>query len=1093
MTVREYFNQNIQIKIGDIVTFTNEDIVPNSIVFNGTMVNNLQAGSSRFQFSTKPSDKTNKIISYIDKLQTEVLIGKPNTSGTVIYTSIFKGYLSNKVSTDVKRYGFDAITFTIEDPTTGLLKSEVFPDSLVSHYIEGTLSNILDTYYKGINIDKTQVSEEFTVVGRVVKVGETLESLLKDICYELGYVYYWSGTVLQFKKLSSNTANTFTLDYSSLAANKTTAINISKTSRKYSAVRLEGDIYEEVSNVLIYRDISGSTDNTNCNIVIKAGEYYPPQSSTENPTIVKCEKDLDTGKEIINIEEITPTVLSSSSSLQSTLAIASNNTVSVCLYNPTSSDITVTRLECSAKVKRLASTDIVKVADKDDKAETFEKRLTCVHTKDSIENAANFLLNYYKYTDTSYVFYVLDNEDSVGSFNITSYPAFLNSSLVGHFGKLKDDVISGLNVDVFVTGIIIDTSTNLIKYQAMGYSEADFDKSIIRTNITLPDDPTQGPKGDKGDKGDQGPEGPQGPKGDPGTPASEKSFYITAKEVIINRRENTYVVGFEVYTYKYSETEVSLFKGQADIRYNGHSSTLETLSNPTITKLDSNSYRLSYSKVKTYVRSYYPVSIDYKVTANGGVSQHLEVSVVDSTVYNQYLGMVDSSPNITDTSRYFDGDTIFDKSSSTPRVLQNSEWVNINSSNLTDAQKSTMLSYSQKDILSTIPADSVTASDYAYFNTLITNTVIASQLTMTDLGIIQSQGVDSSSVGSDGYLTIQGYRLEGNAGNGKGVLRATSAYIEDIHGRDGTLTNITVEGELKGRYINTVAPSNETSTINYTYPSNQLYYNNYEMRKAIINSFPSEAIKKPSSRSWNLVYHDPASTMGTFGATSFDNVYFSYNPAQVEKWGIVDSITLNIWVADDDNIPNPSSSPLYPNSGYTLFEGNNYVLGAGVCNSATSSNFNYGGFNGSSVKKYCIITASILNNFSSLPLNVAVNASGTAVVGGTTLSGNLTIVRGANSITISKGSSSVVIPGVGGVVETALSVNITYNATKEGIETSSIYPSSTTSDLGSNGSKFRAAYVNEVKATDITANTATITTISGTTITGSAVWGAVAN
>lgn len=1092
MTIRDYFNQNIQIKIGDIITFTNEDVVSNSITFNGTMINNLQAGSSRFQFSVKPSDKTDTLLKYKDKLSAEVLIGKPNDEGTIIYSTIFKGYLSNKITTDVKRYGFDAMALTIEDPTTGLLKTEVFPNSLVTHYVEGTLSNIIDTYYKGIIINKSNaVKQDARVVGRVVKVGETLESLLKDLCYELGYSYYWSGVALEFYRFDDQKTSAITdiIDYSKLAANKTTAVNINKDIRKYSSIRVEGDIYEEVSNVLIYRDISGSSDNVNANITVKAGQYYPPQSSTENPTIVKCEKDLDTGKEIINIEEITPNIVASSSSLKSTIAIASNNTLSVCLYNPTSSNIIVTRLECSAKVKRLASTDIVKVADNNDKAETYEKKVTCIHNTSYLEDLADNLIQYYKYADNTYIFFVEDDDNSVTNTKAKyPYPLFLSKGLVGKAVTIKDDVVSGLQVNVVVTSVIIDTSSNLIKYQGVGFSNLEFDKSIIKTNVTIPDDPTQGPAGPKGDKGDTGPQGPKGDQGEPGTPADTRTFYLTSKEVVIDRRQDTYSSSLDVYASNYSETEIAKFTAKLTITYSGVDPKTKTLANPTIVKLSDTEYRISYSIVETQVREYYPLTLRYTVTDSKGSSQYIDIGVVDATVYNKYLGTVDNLPEITSSSKYFDGDGIFDKASYILYVLENGVWVYINSSSLTDGQKSTMLGYAQKDILSTIPAGSVTSSDYAYFNTLITDTIIASQLTMTDTGIIQSLGIDDTKVGSDGYLTTQGYRLEGDAGNGKGILRATYAYIEDIHGKNGTLVNISVEGELKGRYINTVAPSSETTTIKYTYPQDQKYYKNYEMRMAIVNSFKPDIIKKPSSQSYNVV-----DTPGTYGSASFNGIYFSYSPGSINRWGIVDGL-LRLWTDSGDNIGSPTTCPLYPNSDYTLFEGNNYIIPEkrGV-NSSTITGGYYGGFNGSSVKKYCMITTAVWNNFSSLPQGIAVNASGTVTVGATTLNGNFTIVRGSSSITIIKDKITLTIPGPGGVVEYALSVDISFNTTKEGIEVYSIYPSSDTSDIGSSGSKFRTAYISDVEATSINANSASIITINGTTITGTTVWGAVAN
>jgi len=1080
VTIRDYFNQNIQIKIGDIITFTNEDIVSNSITFNGTMINNLQAGSSRLSFYVKPSDKTDTLLKYKDKLSAEVLVGQPNNEGTIIYTPIFRGYLSNKITTDVKRYGFDTMSLTIEDPTTGLLKTEVFPNSLVTHYVEGTLSNIIDTYYKGIVINKSNaVKQDARVVGRVVKVGETLESLLKDLCYELGYSYYWSGVALEFYRFDDQKTSAITdiIDYSKLAANKTTAININKDIRKYSSVRVEGDIYEEVSNVLIYRDISGSSDNVNANITVKAGQYYPPQSSTENPTIVKCEKDLDTGKEIINIEEITPNIVASSSSLKSTIAIASNNTLSVCLYNPTSSDITVTRLECSAKVKRLASTDIIKVADNNDKAETYEKKVTCIHNTSYLEDLADDLIQYYKYADNAYIFFVEDDNNSVTNTKAKyPYPLFLSKGLVGKAVTIKDDVVSGLKVDVVVTSVIIDTSSNLIKYQGVGFSNLEFDKSIIKTNVTIPDDPTQGPKGDKGDTG---PQGPKGDKGDPGEPADERTFYLTSKEVVIDRRTNGYRTNLSIYTSKYSEAEVAQFTAMITVTYNDDTTISQEIENPTIVKLSSTEYRIDYNIISGLRRSKYPKAIKYTATDSKGSSKYIDVGVIDNTVYNKYVGMRDALPTISDATRYYDGDTVFNKSTSVLYVLQEGVWVSINSSSLTEEQKSTMLGYAQKDILSTIPVDSVAASDYAYFNTIITNTIIASQLTMTDLGIIQSQGVDSSSVGSDGFLTVDGYRFEGRGANGKGVLRAKKAYINDFSGKNATLTDASITGELSGKYINTVAPSSATATLSISNSSS--VYNNGEVRHWL-------TLKLGGSS--NINSGATSTTTNVQGSVyGFDISGYTIQ-AQSAQWGDPYGVqgydypkgTAKMWYlmyypySRDGSFINYAGQTerktLYPDEAEvsTADSSKRIIVKDSSGNIIIDTN--------TTELQYVNVTASMTNQFKAIGTNNTVNASGTVRGAGKTLSGTMSVLRGVDSTTFSQNGNSIIIPDSGKLYGGDLYVSVSYSTPREGVELSNIYAKTGNTSIGEASRYFKNGYINTLSSDVINANT---------------VWGAVAN
>ena len=1436
--IRDYFYQDavhltLKVYSGTFsLYFYREDIVQDSIKWEGTLMNGINSGTTKLTMALKQSENLNKLLSYTGELKAQLYIKyeytKDSTADIFIQPSdqiIFTGYLSNKVSTSVYDYGIPSVTITLEDVGTKLLKKELYPDSLVDHYFNGSPTKFLD-------LIKTQTSNNFTYssitandafsgsgnVIRVIKSGETIESLLKSLCLELGVVYYFSaGGVCCFFKIPTSAEPTQTITNFALNGSYN-AIDVSRDIRKYKSARIQCDTYETFTGE-VFRVNTGSDDGNSCNFELKSGEHYPELSDTKEPSAVECE-DLEYGKEIVYMSSISsPTITSNVSSDEikvNTFKLNGTKDILIDIENTSTLTATITKLSAKGSGVRIKGTDVYRTnvgVPASESDNTYEVETEWIHTKTQCNYLSKVLGSYFNYCDTTYTFYIEDPKTYVETtlpyipFTFMRNLLGVTDNLVGQVVTLKDETISGLNVNVLVTGAVYDLQNSYVKYTAVGYSKFNMDATVLESKrlnanvsrngatgqtgedgktsyfhikysevanptttsamLSSPsafigtyvdfselasDDPTKYTwsqfKGNDGIavdgktsyfhirysndggatftdnegktagdyigqyvdftetdstevnsytwskiKGDEGEtsyfhvkysevaspttsaEMTETPskyigtyvdfveadsddptkykwtqfKGNDGIAVDGKDgktsyFHIKYSEVAspttsaeMTETPSKYIGTYVDFTETDSEEPTkytwSQFKGNDGVAVdgkNGETSYLHIkysdVASPTtssemtevpskyigiyvdFTEADSDDPtkykwsqfegntgedgRTQYLHVKysndggatftanngntvgdymgqcadfnveapTEVSSYTwvkikgetgdkgdkglefgritvnPTSFEYDLrnpkevtiefdveifgvtttvvpevtatsaksvspsTVEGGAGYQrskgqivliagaegtviswsqtgtnlegfVEVTGIDVTEYNKYLGMVDSTSSVTTTA--FLGDCVYSKETDCLYIYEDGEWVLFSASSQSDEIKSNLAGQAQRDVLSRIETGSTLSSEYAYFMHLITNTVSTNVLTMTNDGIIQSSNVTSSTIDNDGFLTVDGYRLEGQTSTGNGVLRAKKAYINDLNAKDCTITDATVTGELTGQYIKTIAPS--TATASFSIAEQPCMYENSEVRHYIVTSCGGSA----STSSPSYVYNIQGSVYGfsvdgytlivqnkqwgdPYGVEGYDFKYLNHSP---RVW-----YCLYYCQASDSNTGFISYAGQSASDRKTLFpdgtevnadSSSNRILvkksdGTVIVDTMSTASI-----------RFVNVTTSLTNQFKALATNMPYTCTGTVKGGGLTLSGTMSMTRTSSAIVFSQSGSTITIPNSGRMYGGNLYVSVTYQLAREGIETGNIYANGSNCSIGDATRYFNYGYINNILSTTI--------------------------
>ena len=475
MTIKNFFDSNtLQLLVYKLdnslfLTFDYNDIIRESIKCTDNLMNSINSGSCSITLSVKDSTKVDSLLSYDGELKVTL------RSNNII---AFKGYLSNKTSLSVNSYGIPSVSLTLEDVGTKLFKKELYPDSLVDHYFTGTLKDFVElikTQLGGLEYSSTEIANETRTISSLISSKSTIENLLKQVCLELGYVYYFNAGVLTFFKIPTDATSSQTI--SSFVVNGSTAISVSKEIRKYKTARVQTDVYENASNVLIYRDNSGGSDSGNCKVEIKGNSHYPTLSDTGEPAQYEA-NDIESGKEIISISNLQPTVKYTGGNVTTTIKQNGAKTITVDLSNSSSATAKVTKLECRADVVRVASTEVVKTSIATNSQESdnvYELECKWIHSKSDCENIAKTIGSYFNYCDTKYTFYIKDDETTYSS-------SPFRSGLVGKVITLKEGTISGLDVTVLVVGAVYNTNANYTQYTAVGYTKFNMGATTISSS-----------------------------------------------------------------------------------------------------------------------------------------------------------------------------------------------------------------------------------------------------------------------------------------------------------------------------------------------------------------------------------------------------------------------------------------------------------------------------------------------------------------------------------------------------------------------------------------------------------------------------------
>ena len=697
----------------------------------------------------------------------------------------------------------------------------------------------------------------------------------------------------------------------------------------------------------------------------------------------------------------------------------SPTSISVKVENKSNGTSHLTKLQCKADLTVYSSINSTIAGEAD--FETYKTEATWIHEKEDVESYANTLANYYRYCNQTYVFYSTEDME------------------LGKVCNLKDETFSGLNVNVYLIGK--RTNRGYFEYTAVATSNFDIDNATSEI-ITYP---TIQPS--------QGPAGPAGPSGE-----DAKSFVVTiSPDSFIRdlRREDEQTI--------YIEAQASGYEGEIGISANRG-----TLGTPII----NDGYYYNTWKIP------YNCAFDTAVitaTLEGARTQVHTINVIDVTEYDKYFGKEKPTSGVLDGDSYFEGNLIY--------AYENGEWVMLSQSTLSDAKKSIICSKAQKDVLSVITPGSVIDSDFAYIMTIITNTITASEITMTDKGIIQSSGVNDSSVGADGYLTADGYRLEGSTSKGSGIMRAKNAYLDNISVKKGSLVDVSVTGELDGKYFSTIAKSDDTATVSIPKPT-ATHYSKERIRKDLREWLSRELV-------WANEYYTSSLTERKVESLAVDGNIGSRTNVKQVSFGVFHMATRPYtWFfgSSGDNrylfIPE--------NGAEGVFTGQDYewccLTGTGYSNEAiyltdkhtrtipdapyTENAPTYGQVlvDSNSYLEYAIADQSFFNYFSNLTSGETYVTSGTATIDGIAFNGTFAVYYRPDSITFSQNGVSVTIDRDSYHVFGS-DLNLTFTVNLTGIQALNIYPVSASSgSIGISSKRFKDVFSTNVDTGTVNAS-----------------------
>ena len=252
------------------VSILGHDIVRGSISIKKNLLSGLNSASSRATLSLAGDTDVIKNI-----IRTEGDIKAILSNGT---ETLFTGYISTKHSWSVNADGEQIFKITIEDVGTRLLGT-VFVES-GQHFFDTQANEVIEvvTEKAGVVLAKT-IPSLTTKVTCLVEEGTTCQDILKNLLYELGYVYYFDnyGEMNLYKIDCTSTVGLRVANSANLVLKEDNAISLTKNIRKYNGVRASYERFAQAENYLVYRNTTGQDVNGGhpyCYMELKAGECF---------------------------------------------------------------------------------------------------------------------------------------------------------------------------------------------------------------------------------------------------------------------------------------------------------------------------------------------------------------------------------------------------------------------------------------------------------------------------------------------------------------------------------------------------------------------------------------------------------------------------------------------------------------------------------------------------------------------------------------------------------------------------------------------------------------------------------------------------
>lgn len=641
-------------------------------------------------------------------------------------TPLFTGYLSDKISWGIDTHGANVLTLTAEDMGTHLLKTPYSKDK--SKLIEGTFSECLEEICgSDISLAPT-IPTISTNVSCVAGSGETRESLLKALCKEFGYAYYFQADGrLNLKELSvSNIGVTEEVDDSDLYD----SIELNKKARQYRGSRIEWKKLAERQETLIYRDITKSSDapsTVDCWIPLNVNQSYPANT----PTTIKA-TDLKQGAELFAIKPNTlvPHVEWGRGDGVSTIQQDGADDIKVmctCISTGGLSYGAISKLEASATIEYVESNEVVYGNVEYSSDNLYESECRWIHDYQSASKYANFCAQYWQYSSNTFTFKTKENYS------------------LGQIIKLKENLHTGLTTYLMIQRVRTGGVSDVKTYEAVSTSEFQYDKKTETQSVYVPPTSTYVEVPDVSEILEE-----------------VKDFRLDVNPfnyVADRRRTDNQELHFS--------TTIKGYEGTPTIKY-------------WFDDTDPDSAVIITAAAVTFFLPYNHSHSSLIVTAEleGAPTQRVIMTTIDETEEYRYYGELDIDTSdyydsdgqivpsqydqvdwtaindlLDSNEQFIDGDSFFNNHNEQGftdiyiYVYQTGQWIPISSSNFSNSVKSSICMKAQKEVLSTIESGSVTKSDFGYFNTIIADTVTADyiggkEIEVHDGGFIYAGDVD---------------------------------------------------------------------------------------------------------------------------------------------------------------------------------------------------------------------------------------------------------------------------------------------------------------------------------------------------------------
>ena len=810
----------------ETVTVTDSDLIRDSFNFQEQLLNGLNPSSNKVSFKLhKDAAIIPKILSY--QVDAKAVLKDGNTV-------LFTGYLSDNYTWKVNDSGESQLEIIIEDVGTKLLGKAFLTSNSPSLYnLKGSIysgqNSILSQICvrAGITIAASQPTITTEICANIDK-NLTCKDLLGTMLLEAGYTYYFNneGKLCLYKIDCSSVTGIPVIDKNSLYAVGKNAITLTKRINQYKQINVSYDEYETRSNVLIYKDISGQDDShPDCNITLKPNQYYPinlldvatvaamqalTASDTEvgafvrvtatNKTYTVVTKgtagadvqgttfdfvltpvsdisfvdatDIDEGKEIIYIENVVGTVVTTGS-VTHTIAKHGAKDLSVVLHNTGNSNATITKLQAKATITDIKANCILIAGEGSGTASenVYSTATKYIHTKAYVQRYANMIADYYKYCNYSYQFYAT-----------TDYP-------VGTIVNVVDNLFSGLTVNILITARKYTDKSNIITYSGVAISPFDLSADINSEQTLTPVTPAS-----------------RGPAGESITTTFEYALTSSSSvtpTIWYATRPDGWQSGY-CYWYREKFTDesgnVTYSSAVIDVAYNSMMESLvvfEITANPSTYKRNlrtSNNQTITIKVKREYIpgtltltaKTEDDVTIPittvtanekYTITVNDvndfdkiiitGTLGTLDprvvtLEVIDETEYNKNFGSVTALPqDVTLNGDYFFVETTFTASGTTftegfPYVKENGSWTQLAGTSPENAQR-------LLGVMGTVLNDEQTPASlsavYGWFQNLAAQSAVIQSLFSEAITILNPGYIKSNNFAeTDGFVT-QGFKL----------------------------------------------------------------------------------------------------------------------------------------------------------------------------------------------------------------------------------------------------------------------------------------------------------------------------------------------